>query len=65
MPNRTCPPSIRTIVTQISSPMKSFSISLRVSTSMSSVPLKADTAIPSRIEIWRHTRHDTTVDEAQ
>jgi hypothetical protein len=35
IPKRTCPPSSRTTVTQMSSPMKSFSMSLRVSTSMS------------------------------
>ena len=35
IPSRTCPPSSRTTVTQMSSPMKSFSMSFRVSTSMS------------------------------
>jgi hypothetical protein len=34
IPRRTWPPSIRTTVTQIASPMYSFSMSFRVSTSM-------------------------------
>jgi hypothetical protein len=34
MPSRTCPPSSRTTVMQISFPMYSFSMSLRVKTSM-------------------------------
>ena len=39
IPSRTWPPSRRTTVTQMSSPMKSFSISFRVSTSMVTLPL--------------------------
>ncbi len=47
MPSRTCPPSSRTTVTQMLSPIKSLSISFLVNTSMFFV-LKLDSEVHLR-----------------
>jgi hypothetical protein len=56
MPSRTCPPSSRTTVMQISFPMYSFSMSLRVKTSMLRRLLGVIGPNPLSFEVFRTWR---------